>query len=197
MNPVVNVIRTRRSVGQGSFDSSRPVPHETVLEAIESARWAPNHKRTEPWTFHLLDRDRIVALAGVNRERMVRAGSRPDVIEAKYSEWSSVPGVMVLTCTDAPEADAVMQRENYAATACAAQNFMLHLWSEGIASKWSTAAVDRVDGFWQLLGHADRPGNTSLTGLFFYGYADVMPRASRNKDAASVTVDFTTGHQGA
>ena len=32
----------------------RPVPGEALLRALEAARWAPNHKLTEPWRFSVL-----------------------------------------------------------------------------------------------------------------------------------------------
>src|SRR5690606_15464269 len=46
-------IRSRRSV-----DLFEPDPPGTarLLEAIELARWAPNHRLTQPWRFYVLGR---------------------------------------------------------------------------------------------------------------------------------------------
>lgn len=186
----VELIRTRRSVGQKLLDPDAPVPHEIVLDAIESARWAPNHKRTEPWTFYLLDRDRIMRLAEMNAELLERQGSKPENVSAKRAEWGAAPGVMILTCTCPTGANEQRLLEDYAACAIAAQNWMLHLWAAGIASKWSTAATHLHEDFWSLLG-AD-PEGTRVVGIFFYGRPLELPKAFRHRSAADATVDFVS-----
>lgn len=49
------IVRTRRTVGV--FRPDLP-PRDVVLQAIELACWAPNHRKTEPWRFHLIGRYR-------------------------------------------------------------------------------------------------------------------------------------------
>ena len=152
-NSLVAVLRGRRSVAQPRLAGSVIDDHTVVREALESARWAPNHKLTEPWRFYLLDDRRIEHLAELNAELLERGGSNADKVAAKREQWAAVPGVVIITVRSAADVDAVMRREDYAAVACAAQNFMLHLWSAGVASKWSTSAVWRHEEFWPLLGH--------------------------------------------
>src|SRR5690606_20935261 len=56
-------IRSRRSIDLFEPD---PPGTERLLEAIELARWAPNHRLTQPWRFYVLGRetaDAIVDLA--------------------------------------------------------------------------------------------------------------------------------------
>ena len=43
---LTEVIRARRTIG--SFRAEVP-PSELIESALELARWAPNHKKTEPW----------------------------------------------------------------------------------------------------------------------------------------------------
>ena len=188
-NSVVDVLRTRRSVSQPRLSGSVIEDHQVVREALESARWAPNHKLTEPWRFYLLDDERIRRLAEINAELLERSGSKPDKVAAKLEQWSTVPGVVVITVRSAPEADETMRREDYAAVACAAQNFMLHLWSQGVASKWSTSAVWRHEDFWPLLGHAEG-GSEEVVGIFFYGTADDEIAGRRKLQLAEVLTDF-------
>lgn len=200
-NPIVDVLRSRRSVSQVRLAETTVADHDVVREALESARWAPNHKRTEPWRFYLLDDERIARLAELNAELLERRGSRPEKVESKRRSWSAVPGVVVITVRSAADADEVMRREDYAAAACAAQNFLLHLWAEDIASKWSTSAVWNHEGFWPLLGHdagpedgeeagADlRPGE-EVVGIFFYGTATEVPAGRRRLPLEAVLHDF-------
>ncbi len=196
MQTIPEILRTRRSVSQPFIDPDRPVPVAIVHEAIESARWAPNHRRTEPWRFYLLGQDGVARLADIHADLLTRKGSRPDVVAAKRKDWSNASMVMILTSTSPAESDEVRMREDYAATAAAAQNFMIHLWSEGIGSKWSTASVWDHEDFWPLLGHEAAPEGTTVTGIFFLGYATQTPKAFRKLEAADITVDLTgTGTQ--
>lgn len=189
----IQVIRSRRSVGQAFLVDGPELDHDEVVAAVESARWAPNHKRTEPWRFYRLDEERKLRLAQLWSEQMERDGSSPERVEAKGREWAEVPGVVIVTCTSREEADELMRLEDYAATAAAVQNMCLHLWSKGIATKWSTAGVDAHEGFWPLLGHAEKPADTRLVAFIFYGLADTMPRPHRKLEVSDVLVDFRQG----
>lgn len=189
----IDVIRTRRSVGQALLKDGPELDHAEVAAAVESARWAPNHRRTEPWRFYRLDAGRKERLAAMWAEQLERTGSKPERVAAKGREWAEVPGVVIVTCSSAEGAAELTRREDYAATAAAVQNFCLHLWSKGVATKWSTAAVHEHEGFWPLLGHASEPANTRVVAFIFYGLVEVPPRAHRKLDVADVLVDFMAG----
>lgn len=203
--PVVDNLRERRTVGQARLAGSVVADHAVVLGALESARWAPNHKHTEPWRFYLLDDERIHALAELNAAMLERDGAPDERVAIKREQWAAVPGVVIITVKSAPDADAVTRREDYAAVACAAQNFMLHLWASGIATKWSTSAVWRHEGFWALLGHEAQPeandddlvstaapgaDGEEVVGVFFYGTAESVPAGKRRLALEAVLTDF-------
>jgi len=187
---IARLLRERRTVSQGSLSTTLEPDHAKVLNAIESARWAPNHHLTEPWTFYVLDPTRIRRLGELWAELLERKGSKPSKVEAKRAQWGASKGVVILTCTSAPDADATTRKEDYAACCCAAQNFMLHLWAEGLGSKWSTGAVWEHEDFWPLLGHAAPPEGAEVVGVFFYGLPTTVPQTRRNRGLGDVTVNF-------
>lgn len=187
---VARLLRERRTVSQASLSTEVEPDHTKVLEAIESARWAPNHHHTEPWTFYLLDPPRIEHLGELWAEVQARKGAKPEKTERKRLEWSRSKGVLILTCESAPGADAVTRKEDYAACCCAAQNLMLHLWAEGMGSKWSTGAVWEHEDFWPLLGHPREPEHTEVVGVFFYGVPVRVPEGRRSRTLDAVVRDF-------
>lgn len=184
------LLRGRRTVSQDSLSTTQEPDHAVVLEALESARWAPNHHLTEPWTFYVLDPARIAQLGEMWADLQARKGAKPEKVERKRQEWGQSKGVMILTCTSASDADDVAKKEDYAACCCAAQNFMLHLWSEGLGSKWSTGAVWEHEDFWALLGHPQAPEHIEVVGVFFYGVPERVPEGRRSKGLNALVVDF-------
>lgn len=189
---VVRALRERRTIGPLRFATGEQPDHELILAAVESARWAPNHKRTEPWRFHLLNEEQIAALADVNAERMRNAGTAEERISLKHKEWNSTPGVMILLCQHAAEHGEILRQENYAACAAAAQNFQLHLFAHGVASKWSTAACWDLPGFWEMLGLDGQPEHSEGVGIFFYGIPDSQPTPMRHLETADILSDNRT-----
>ena len=169
---VAELLRGRRTIHD--FDPDREVPRETIVRAIELARWAPNHHATEPWHFYLLGRETADAIATLNAEIVTRSKGEAAGAE-KLARWRAIPGWLLLTC-DRSE-DPLREREDYAACCCAAQNFQLYLWSVGVGVKWTTGAVTRDPRFFDIAWV--EPEAESVVGLFWYGYATEVPRPGR------------------
>lgn len=158
------------------------VPHDIVAAALDAARWAPNHHRTEPWRFHLLgerSRAEVIAL----NEELVRAAQGDKAAEIKTRRWRAVPGWLLLTCVRSE--DPLREREDYAACCCAAQNFMLALWGSGVGAKWTTGGVTRDPRLFARLGLD--PAREFVVGLFWYGRPAVLGEQQRRALAEVVS----------
>lgn len=169
---VAATIRARRTI---HLFKPHPVPalHQ-VRRAVELARWAPNHRLTEPWRFYLLGPSTAEALARLNAS-LVEAKRGPEAARIKLERWLEVPGWVVVTC--ARSEDPVREREDYAACCCAIQNLQLYLWSSGIGVKWTTGDVTREPRFYEIIGV--EPARESLVGLLWYGYPAEVPSIGR------------------
>lgn len=174
-----SVLRERRSIDLFASDAVDPA---TLLAAIEVARWAPNHRLTEPWKFYLFGPGTLRAFIDLAVELDVAAkGERAGPI--RRARLEAVPGMFALT--SARSDDALLERENYAACCCAAQNLMLYLWPRGIGVKWTTGGITRQQRFYDLLGMDS--SKESLVGLFWYGVPKVVPVQKRRPVADIVT----------
>ena len=176
----------RRTVN--NFDPSRTVDPEIVQKAVEAAIYAPCHKMTEPWRFIHLGTQTIEAIAKLNAASI--AQKDPAKAKKKQKRWQAIPGWCVVTCVKSPS-DAVQEREDYAATACAIQNFMLSLWSQGIGTKWTSGPITRTKEFADLCG-IDLT-TADVVGCIWYGYAvgedglQSMPAPKRRLGLEEVT----------
>jgi len=173
-------IRSRRTT---KLYLKQPVDRKLVLDAIEVARWAPNHHLTEPWHFHLLGEKKIAECVELTRTVVTELKDRK-MGDFKAASAAATPGWLIVTCDKSD--DELMQREDYASCACAIQNLMLYLSEAGVATKWATGPITRDDRFFELLG-AD-PGDVFVVGIIWYGYAKITPTQSR-KDVDQIVTE--------
>src|SRR5947208_395879 len=109
-------IRTRRTHKQYGPE---PVPDDVVRELVELARWAPNHKLTNPWRFRLLG---------------PRTRARIDelVPEAEALKLRRAPTLVLVSAVRSE--DPVLAEEDVQATAAAVQTLLLAATARGLAS---------------------------------------------------------------
>lgn len=181
LGDLAEVIRGRRSI---NLFEPEPVGTAELVEAIELARWAPNHRLTQPWRFYLIGPETADAIARFGAEVDAAAkGERAG--EARLARLKSIPGFFILTCRKSE--DSLQQREDYAACCCAAQNLMLYLWGQyGIGVKWTTGAMTRERGFYEIAGID--PETEQVVGFFWYGRPKVVPPQKR-RDVGEIVVE--------
>lgn len=176
---VAGLIRSRRTIND--FRPEAP-PREAILQAIELARWAPNHKLTEPWRFHLLGPHTVNAVLELNG-RIVTEEKGAEAARKKLAKWSQVPGWMAVSYQTS--SDPLRDQENYAAVCCAVQNLTVFLWSQGIGVKWSTGEITRHIDLYELL-RIDS-GAERIVGLLWYGYPASVPDMHR-RPVSEITI---------
>jgi nitroreductase len=179
---VAELIRGRRTI---NFFEPEPVGRDALLDAIELARWAPNHKLTEPWRFYLVGPNTAAAVtdcwAGFEAETKGEAAG-----VARRKRLQGIPGHFAVT--SARHTDANVDRENYAACCCAVQNLMLYLWQRRIGVKWTTGAITREPRFYRALGID--PARELIVGYFWYGRpAVIAPQQRREVEEIVVNLD--------
>lgn len=150
------------------------VSRNLILDAIEVARWAPNHHLTEPWHFYLLGEKTIAQAVELTRV-VVTERKDANIGDFKARSAAERPGWLVVTCNKSD--DELLQQEDYASCCCAIQNLMLYLSEAGVASKWATGPITRDQRFYDLLGVNSQAA--FIVGLIWYGYPKVLPQQTR------------------
>uniref|UniRef100_A0A7S0LVA6 Nitroreductase domain-containing protein n=1 Tax=Coccolithus braarudii TaxID=221442 RepID=A0A7S0LVA6_9EUKA len=166
---VHDALRSRRTIN--AFKAELPGGWNAALRrAVEAATFAPNHKRTEPWRFHLLGPQGIRRVCELNAE-LVATTKGAKAGEKKLGRWLAMPGWLVVTCVRSePSMDdpAGVAREDYAACCCAVQNLCLSLHAEGIGTKWTTGPVNFDTRFSEAAGLSD---DEYVVGTIWFGEA--------------------------
>jgi nitroreductase len=179
---VAELIRGRRTV---NLYESEPVDTAALLDAIELARWAPNHRLTEPWRFYLLGPKTAMAVAecwaGYESEIKGEAAGA-----ARLKRLGTIPANFVVT--SARDENELIDLENYAACCCAVQNMSLYLWQRGIGMKWTSGAITREPRLYELLGIDEQ--RERIVGYFWYGQPKaVAEQTRRGVDEITVRLD--------
>ena len=146
-------------------DRSRDVPHELVRELCDLAQWAPNHKRTWPWRFALLEGDARARVGSVMADVLAMRGVDSGRVEKTRGKYLRTPAVLVVGTGvgDSEERTA----ENRDAVAAAIQTFMLGASAAGLATYWGScplpcqAAVAAECGF---------DSGTHVTAMIYLGW---------------------------
>jgi nitroreductase len=170
---VAELIRSRRTI---NLFEAEAVDSRTLIDAIDLARWAPNHRLTEPWRYYLIGPKALAAVkdcwSAYEAEQKGEAAGA-----ARRKRLDAVPGHFVLT--SARHEDENIDRENYAACCCAAQNLMLYLWRRGVGVKWTTGAITRQPSFCEVIGIDDQAER--VVGYFWYGLPKLVGEQKRRE----------------
>jgi nitroreductase len=135
---VLEAIKTRRTIGK----SEGEVPRETVVELIEAATWAPNHKMTQPWRFSVLTGSRREQLGQVwaqNAAASLPLEQRDAFIAGEAKKLLRAPTVIVVSVRT--DANPIMAEEDLTATAAAVQNLLLAAHAKGLAAAWKSGKI--------------------------------------------------------
>jgi nitroreductase len=177
-NPaVIDTIQTRRTIKEFRSD---PIPEETLWRILDAARWAPNHRLTEPWRLTIIGNesrgvlaDALVALAASGQDlsalEEAKAETRRKVMKS--------PVLLAVTCR--LDGNPAQQVEDLASVCAAMQNLQLAAWSEGIGSHWNTGKVTRLPETGALLGLSER--SEQLVGFLYLGYPSQVPAPPKRR----------------
>lgn len=168
----MDLIRNRRSVFPPAF-SEEPVDREIIEHCLEAARWAPTHRRTEPWRFRVYSGAALADLAGLMADLYARHTPAESYSEGKHEKvrrniLRSAAVILIILQRDPMER--VPEWEEIAALAASVENLWLAVTDAGLGGYWSTP------GF--LKGLSDRLGLSEgqrCMGIFYLGRIAVPP----------------------
>jgi nitroreductase len=149
-------IRTRRT---HKAYGPEPVDRATLDELFELARWAPNHKLTNPWRFRVLGPQALARL---------KEASDDPIAAAKLAR---APTLVVVSATQC--GDALLDEEDAYATAVAAYMVLLAAHGRGLAGYWRTPALLRTPEGRAALHIAE---DERVLGLLHLGHPRQEPR---------------------
>lgn len=166
------VIKNRRSIGR--MTAVQPT-REQIECLLESATYAPNHHKVEPWKFFVLAgkaREELgIVMAEALAARLEETAS--DKAQAMLKKERGKPlraPIIIAVAVEQPHQPWEREIENIEAVAAAVQNMLLTAEAMGLASLWRTgdAAYDPHVKAWFGLSPDDH-----LVAFVYLGFAAV------------------------
>jgi nitroreductase len=186
----LEALRTRRSVARVKPDE---VPRALIEEILDTAIWAPNHRKTEPWRFWVFRGEgrRLLAGAFIENYRRDHPAATPEELAGPghKSAHRVLAAPLTIVVTSDAGRDEIETLENYGAVAAAIEHILLAAHARGLAGYWRTGdgVYTRPNAIRELL---NVPEDTRLVGFVLLGYPDAQKQGARKATARDKTAWF-------
>lgn len=185
------LVKNRRSVFPSQFDSTKKIPDEIVEQILINATWAPNHGKSEPWSFKVFTGAGLQTFADL-QSNLYKEYSGNNFKEDRFLKLQQTPllashiisiGMKRTTTKQIPEI------EDIEAVACAVENIYLSVAAYGLGGYWTTGGITYFDKAKFHFGLAEPD---KLLGFFYLAYIAV-PSPGAVRKPIEETVEWVRG----
>ena len=134
------VIEKRRAIFPNQFSDDK-ISDEVIHEILESANWAPTHRRTEPWRFHVLKGESLNRLSEFVGKWYEVNTPKESYSELKHKKSMKKPlqcSHVIALCMQRDPNESLPEWEEIAAVSMAVQNMWLTCTTHGVGGYWSS-----------------------------------------------------------
>lgn len=181
-----DAIKTRRTI---PLVSDQAVPANLIEQIIEAGTYAPNHHKTEPWRFYVLQGDGRMKLGRVLREITISQQEDPlsesSIVKIERSERNPLRAPVIIAVGVEPsEKENVIMKEEYATVSTSVQNMLLTAHALGLGAIWRTGAIcyhPKVSDFFGLSTKGE------IVAFIYLGYPEIEPKPFKRTDFKEFT----------
>lgn len=180
LSELSEIIENRRTIFPEQF-SERKVQKEQVEKLINAAKWAPNHKLTQPWRYTVFMGDSLKEF-GLFHANLYRSVSGEKFSQNKFDKIvrrSELASAIIVVGVKKLEDSKVPFLEEIAATSAAVQNMGLMATAYGLGFYWGTGGMTYTDEMKEYVGLSK---DDQVLGQIFLGYpSGEWPRKTPRK----------------
>lgn len=176
-----NIIRHRRSVFPKNY-TGEIIDEAIIKQILENARWAPNHKFTEPWHFIVYTGAGLKKLGEQQAEIYKQHTEANNTFkEDRYENLKTKPSEashIIAVCMKRDPLKRVPEVEEMGAVYCAVQNMYLTASAYGIGCYLGTGGITYFEESKALFGLGEED---KFIGFLYLGIPkDPVPDSRRN-----------------
>lgn len=181
---IAETIRNRRSVFPAAYNDEKITKAE-IETILESANWAPTHKRTEPWRFKVFLGEAQNKFATWHADKYKETtGNFSEFTYKKFYDNVANSGGVIAICMQREQKESLPEWEEIAATSMAVQNMWLTAHDLNIGAFWgSPGTMNFLNEF------APMEDGERCLGYFFMGkYDGELPEGTRKSGIEEKTI---------
>ena len=182
------LLRSRSSIFPAMY-TDEPISDEIIQDLLENANWAPNHKKTEPWRFKVIQcaaRQRLADFLGSTYKSITPQESFSEMKMKKLSTNPIKANTVIAICMQRDPAESLPEWEELAATAMAVQNLWLTATAHDLGGYWSSPGLITHLGPFLNLAEGER-----CLGLFYLAHHR-SPEIPRERGDIAAKVKWMT-----
>jgi len=166
------------------IDASREIDPAIVDRIINTAQWAPNHKRTWPLRLAVISGDSRSALGNTITDAMAVHGDDEMKVAKTRGKFMRSPIVIVVASAEGSTTNET--EENKYAVAAGAQNMLLMAESFGLAALWGSPAKGANTAITAL---CSMDSTDHVMGIIYIGWPTQSVAAPQRPDISVTRLD--------
>lgn len=164
---IIKAIHDRRTIRQFN---NQPVDTDLLVELLEVASYAPNHKMREPWELIMYNGDSAQKFVDVMKTMPTPEKFKDMPVEQRMARFEQVPCFIVVSMKMVGSNKDI--DEDYAACCAFIQTFQLAAWAKDLGVVWKTDGYIYKDEFKSKIGLSTEE---QIVGIMQVGYFDTVP----------------------
>lgn len=140
LQDISQLIQQRRMMSPPMF-TGEMIDRKKIEQLLENANWAPSHRKTEPWRFHVVAGEKLSALGDHFQQIYKESTAEADFDERKFDKLKTKveqSSHLIIIGMQRDPKESVPEWEEVAAVASAVQNLWLSATAAGLAGYWSS-----------------------------------------------------------
>lgn len=138
MDTLLEIIQNRRSIFPKDYTGGS-IEKEHMYQILEAARWAPTHKKTEPWRYKVFQGDGLKKLGDFMTEQFIKDSGKPKSFKARdLAEKMQKSSAVILIFMNRHPKGSLPEWEETAAVSMSVQNMWLMIHQLGYGCYWSS-----------------------------------------------------------
>ncbi|BAO56012.1 nitroreductase family protein [Nonlabens marinus] len=187
MQTLLQKIQQRRSIFPKDYTGDA-VSSEHMDQILEAARWAPTHKKTQPWKYKVFQGNGLKQLGDFMTAQFVKDSGKAESFKSrKLAEKMQQSSAVVLIFLNRQIKESLPEWEEVAAVSMSVQNMWLTAHDLGYGCYWSSPkSFAKMQEFEAI----DLESNDQFLGFLYIGTVDSQPEELPKRKSVEEFVQF-------
>ena len=187
MNTLLEKMQKRRSLFPSDYTGGT-IESEHMSQILEASRWAPTHKKTQPWRYKVIQGEGLNRLGDFMTAQFVKDSGKAESFKSrKLAEKMQQSSAVVLIFMHRQPKASLPEWEEVAAVSMSVQNMWLMAHDLGYGCYWSSPkSFANMHEFDEI----ELESNDKFLGFLYLGTVDSQPQQLPERKSVKEFVEF-------